>query len=104
MKKTLSICLFTIIVVNSFAQSPLCANATAFCTGTNYTFPASTNTTGNLYHLFPQHTCCGYPFLPPPCALVVIAGFELSRPPRATRTVVIVIVFEPIAFLNEVFN
>ncbi|MEC7863743.1 MAG: hypothetical protein VYB55_01610, partial [Bacteroidota bacterium] len=28
-----------------FAQSPNCLGAEPFCTGTNYTFPASTNTT-----------------------------------------------------------
>ena len=46
--------------------------------------------------LFPTTLSCGSPFLPSLTVVVVSAGFDLSRPPRATTTgvvVVIVVVF-----------
>ena len=37
------ICINIFVSLIGYAQSSTCANATPFCTGVNYTFPASTN-------------------------------------------------------------
>ena len=43
-------------------------------------------TLGPKFWFFPQHSCFGSPFLPPLSVSSLIAGIELFRPPRATRT------------------
>ncbi len=43
-KKTFSILLLLYCANTVFAQSPTCNTALPFCTGSTYTFPASTNT------------------------------------------------------------
>lgn len=48
MKRTLLALICLLAFNTSFSQSPDCSGAEPFCTGTNYTFPASTNTTGNF--------------------------------------------------------
>ncbi|MFQ3333083.1 MAG: gliding motility-associated-like protein [Thalassomonas sp.] len=55
MKKILLILFLTLPQI-VLAQSSDCANADGFCTGTNYTFPASTNTTAPVG---PDYGCLG---------------------------------------------